>query len=170
METALVLLVPEADLAVAPWREQHDPAAARGMPAHITVLYPFMPYTEIDVRVHNNLAGIFGNHAAFALQLEHWARFPGVLYLRPEPSEPIAAMTRDVMACFPDWPLYGGAFPEITPHLTVAQTDEAVAAELAEHVPRTVTTPISSRIDACALFDNSSGRWQQRHRFLLRQT
>ena len=35
--TALVVLLPEADLVVGRWRADLDPSARRGMPAHITV-------------------------------------------------------------------------------------------------------------------------------------
>lgn len=170
METALVLTVPEAEAALGPWRERYDPSAARGMCAHITVLYPFMPFAAIDPRTMDTLGGIFASHAAFSLKLERWARFPGVLYLAPEPAGTIAAMSRDVMRYFPQWPLYEGDYPDITPHLTVAQTDEAVIAGLAQQIPPTVRTPIEADVEACVLFDNSSGRWEQRHRFPLRQT
>jgi hypothetical protein len=40
-ESALVVLVPEAEAATKPFRDQYDPAAAAGVPAHITLLYPF---------------------------------------------------------------------------------------------------------------------------------
>ena len=40
-ESALVVLVPEAEGVVKPFRDLHDPSAAAGMPAHITLLYPF---------------------------------------------------------------------------------------------------------------------------------
>jgi hypothetical protein len=39
--TALVILVPEAEALVKAFRERYDPSAAEGMPAHVTVLYPF---------------------------------------------------------------------------------------------------------------------------------
>ena len=42
-ETALVVEVPEAEPLVSQWRAQHDWSAQRGVPAHITILYPFAP-------------------------------------------------------------------------------------------------------------------------------
>jgi hypothetical protein len=38
-ESALV--VPEAEPLVKPFRDRYDPSAAAGVPAHITLLYPF---------------------------------------------------------------------------------------------------------------------------------
>ena len=40
---SLVILVPEAESMVKAFRERYDPAAQAGMPAHITLLYPFVP-------------------------------------------------------------------------------------------------------------------------------
>jgi hypothetical protein len=42
-ESALVVVVPEAEAAVNAHRRRLDPAAAWGVPAHVTVLYPFAP-------------------------------------------------------------------------------------------------------------------------------
>jgi hypothetical protein len=41
IESALVVLVPEAEVLVKPFRDRFDPLAAAGVPAHITLLYPF---------------------------------------------------------------------------------------------------------------------------------
>ena len=43
IESALVVVVPEAEQLVGPFREKYDPSAAAGMPPHITLLYPFKP-------------------------------------------------------------------------------------------------------------------------------
>ena len=47
-ESALVVLVPEAEAIAKPFRDQYDPSAAAGVPAHITLLYPFKAPDEID--------------------------------------------------------------------------------------------------------------------------
>src|ERR1051325_8060387 len=47
-ESALVVLVPEAEVFAKPFRDQYDPSAAAGMPAHITLLYPFKAPDEVD--------------------------------------------------------------------------------------------------------------------------
>ena len=39
---ALVVLVPEAEASVGRLRQRYDPSAAVGMPAHITLNYPFL--------------------------------------------------------------------------------------------------------------------------------
>jgi hypothetical protein len=41
-ETALIFPVPEAEALVSRLREKYDPSAAVGVPAHVTILYPFL--------------------------------------------------------------------------------------------------------------------------------
>ena len=42
-ESAVIVAVPAAEPAVRAHRQQFDRAAAWGVPAHVTVLYPFVP-------------------------------------------------------------------------------------------------------------------------------
>ena len=52
-QSAFVVPVPEAEPWVKDLRERYDPIAAVGMPAHITVLFPFIPP---DLLTDNDLA------------------------------------------------------------------------------------------------------------------
>ena len=65
-ESALVLAVPEAEAAVGALRAAHDPSAADGMPAHITLLYPFRDPARVD-------AALLAELAAFFAQVPAWA-------------------------------------------------------------------------------------------------
>ena len=64
--SALLIPVPAAEPAVRAWRGQFDPSAAAGVPAHITLLVPFMPREDIadgdvtDLRAHFASARAFG--------------------------------------------------------------------------------------------------------------
>ena len=42
-ESAIVALISEAENLVEPFRRRYDPSAAAGVPAHVTILYPFKP-------------------------------------------------------------------------------------------------------------------------------
>jgi hypothetical protein len=84
--SALVVLVPEAEASVKPFRDRYDPSAAAGMPAHITLLYPFKPPDEVDEAVLGNLRHCFTRFARIQFSLNSIRRFPvEVLYLAPEP-------------------------------------------------------------------------------------
>ena len=118
-ETALVVLVPDAEPVVAEHRLRHDPAAADGVPAHVTVLYPFR--AEVDDATAAAVAAIAAAVPAFDATFRTTARFPGVvLYLDPEPAAPFRELIARCTAAFPDCPPYGGTIPDPIPHLTVA--------------------------------------------------
>ena len=95
---------------------------SHGMPPHVTLLVP----APRDVEA---IAEVLFAFAAFEVVFARLDRFPGALWLAPEPAQPFARMIEALMGRFPDYPPYGGAFNEIVPHLTVAQSefDEAVS-------------------------------------------
>lgn len=123
-QTALVVRVPEAESLVGPFRLMHDPVAIQGMPAHVTILYPFRAPEAIDELVRSTLQRFFASSARFECVLSRTDTFPAVLYLAPEPDEPFRALTRGVVGLFPDTPPYGGSIPDPDPHLTVAHADD----------------------------------------------
>lgn len=55
-QTGLIVKIPEVERAVCGWRERLDPSAQAGVPAHVTVLFPFLEESRIDVLVHSALA------------------------------------------------------------------------------------------------------------------
>jgi len=67
--TALVILVPEAETLVQAFRDQYDPSAAEGMPALITVLYPFKPADKISKSMVEALQSLFLCHSPFRFSL-----------------------------------------------------------------------------------------------------
>jgi 2'-5' RNA ligase superfamily len=164
IESALVVLVPEAEVLVKPFRDQYDPSAAVGMPAHITLLYPFKPPNEVGSVVLDNLRHGFARFAPFRYSLASIRRFPvGVLYLAPQPDEPFRRLTLAIWDWYPETPSYGGKWPDIVPHLSVAnmadeQQLDRVADEFAQASRRKL--PIGATAKEVALMDNRSGRWR----------
>ena len=68
------------------------------------------------------------------MRFERTGRFPGVVWLAPEPAEPFIALTELLAAAFPDHPPYEGAHDEIVPHLTLGLGTESVLGRLARSV------------------------------------
>jgi 2'-5' RNA ligase len=165
--SALVVLAPEAEGLVKPFRDRYDPSAAAGMPAHITLLYPFRSPAEPSAQVLENLQDCFARFAPFAFSLAAIRRFPSeVLYLAPEPDAPFRQLTTAICARFPDTPPYGGKFADVIPHLTVAQVQDE---QDLDRITRDFTLaasgmlPIAASAADVALMDNRTGRWQVRH-------
>ena len=85
-ESALVVLVPEAESLVRPFRERFDPSAALGVPAHITLLYPFIaPEQDRCWTPSTKRPSVFRGFAPIAFSLTEVRRFPAeTLYLAPD--------------------------------------------------------------------------------------
>jgi hypothetical protein len=64
-ESALVVLVPEADSVVSPWRRRLDPPASVGVPAHVTILYPFVSPVQLDESLFALMADLFSGFGPF---------------------------------------------------------------------------------------------------------
>jgi 2'-5' RNA ligase len=168
----LLVPVPEAEPLVGPWRARYDPPAPQGIPAHVTVLYPFVPPDQFDDAVGRDLASMFGSVPAFDFHLARTARFPGVLYLAPEPAAPFLGLIGAVVSRWPEHPPYGGQFESVIPHLTVADCQEPGACEdpvaVMDEVERAIVggVPIKARAREVWLMVGPDP-WTLRQRFPL---
>ncbi|MEV0383652.1 2'-5' RNA ligase family protein [Nonomuraea sp. NPDC050643] len=131
-DTALVVTVPEAEPLVRRWRVRDI-----GFMAHVTVLVPFLRVDRVDDGVRRELRELFGRHPAFEVTFREVGRFPGVVYLAPEPAEPFVRMTEAVVGRWPEAPPYGGRHDEIIPHLTVSDEGAVEPAALVGELPLT---------------------------------
>ncbi len=167
--SALVVAVPEVSAVAEPWLERTASAKpSHGIPAHVTVLFPFVPATEIDDALLEGLNALFVRVQPFDFELTECRRFPAVLYLAPEPAGPFVAMTEAVVAAYPDFPPYEGVFDSIVPHLTVAEGLPTVLNRAEGEVrPR---LPIGAEAHEVLLLEEvepEPARWQVRARIPL---
>ncbi|HEX7721615.1 MAG TPA: 2'-5' RNA ligase family protein [Pyrinomonadaceae bacterium] len=172
IESALVVLVPEAEYLVRDFRNQLDRSAAAGVPAHVTIVYPFKPPVELTTETIAALHDLFSRTASFEVSFTGPKRFPGVLYLSPEPDELFRRLTERITEQFPEALPYGGKFADIVPHLTIAPGDDSpqldiIAADFERQA--NARLPIRSTVKEVTLLDNQSGRWEARHHFLSAQ-
>lgn len=114
-------------------RDRMDPSAAQGVPAHVTLIYPFMAPEALDDSVRTNIERIVRSEPAFPFTLTRVGRWPDVVYLVPDPEEPFKRLIDALSAAFPDFPPYGGAHEIVVPHLTVAQDPRPEYLAAAEH-------------------------------------
>jgi 2'-5' RNA ligase len=99
--------------------------AAYGIPAHITLLYPFVDPGALDPTVRKRLVDVAAAHRPIAFSLTAIADWPDTTYLVVEPADPFARLQADLQAAFPAHPIYGRADPafEFVPHVTLAEGD-----------------------------------------------
>jgi 2'-5' RNA ligase len=120
--TAVIAAVPAAEFLVSEHRQQLDVSAAWGVPAHVTVLYPFVAPEAISDDLITTLATAVRTVSAFDCCFVRTRWFDqDVLWLDPEPAQPFRQLTRAVWRAFPQYPPYGGAYDDVVPHLTIAE-------------------------------------------------
>jgi 2'-5' RNA ligase len=165
-QSTLLVPVSIAEPIVGDWRARYDPVAKMGIPAHITILYPFMAPERIDGAVERELALLFASRAAFDFQLVATRRFPRTLYLAPAANGPWVDLTRLVVSRFPDHPPYEGTFDTITPHLTVADDVELAVIEQIEPTIA-AALPVRARATEVWLMESEQRMWRTRSTFPL---
>jgi hypothetical protein len=165
-QSGLIVKVPEAEPAVRSWRDLLDPSAQAGVPAHVTVLFPFLEERRIDTGVRTAIGEVLGRHRPFEVRFEHCRRFPGVLYLAPAPDTPFRWLTEAIADRWPETPPFGGQFDDVIPHLTIAQgQDDAVLGEVeADLLGR---LPVTAHVSSVDLMVHNGTGWQQRVSFPL---
>ncbi len=164
-ESGLVLMVPEAEPIVRELRYRFDPAAAAGVGAHITVLYPFVPLASLDAGVEQAVAVVAAEHNAFDLELTAVRAWPDVVYLCVEPEPPIRALTEAMAARWPDHPPYEGLFNDVVPHLTIGHGGEDLLAEAEAGVSPHL--PLRAGAAEISLVVLEGERWRVRRAFPL---
>lgn len=165
METAILLEVPEAEPLVGDLRREGDVSAALGVPAHVTLLYPFVE--EPDPGIVEELRFFFARVDAFPLVFSSVGEFPEVVYLAPDQAGELSGLIDALVRRWPDCPPYGGVFDEVVPHLTVVDTpDPALRARARSHVEAGL--PIRSTASEASLWVHEEGeRWACLARFPL---
>jgi len=126
-------------------------SALPGVPAHVTILFPFADGEEVDEQA---VAELVAQFPAFDFTLDRIEQFDdGTRWLRPVPTARFADLTAAVAQRFPDYPPYEGAFDEPIPHLTITVQD--------------VPLPIAGRATEVLLLEESEvdGSWSERRRF-----
>ena len=160
-ESAIVILVPEAEPIVGHLRSRLDSGAAWGVPAHITILYPFLPLAAITPEVDMELHALFADFDSFEAELSSIGWFgTEVVHARPEPGDRFVELTDAVHRRWPGWPPYGGEHDEVVPHLTVGDDrDVAALRRAAQAVERHL--PIAFRVADVSLFSGTDqiGSW-----------
>lgn len=95
------------------------PTAQHAVPgAYLTLVSPFLPANRLDDLAVGELGGILAGVDPFEFRLARVGRFPGVLYLAPEPAEPFLATVDALTRRWPEYPPYEGRFDEVIPHVT----------------------------------------------------
>jgi 2'-5' RNA ligase len=165
-QSAILIPVHEADAVVAPFRLEHDPVAAAGVPAHITLIVPWLPPVEIRQQDLDELTAVLQSTPAFDFLLARVRWFGRrVLWLAPEPVQPFLDLV-DLLSEHFSTPPYEDEFDEVVPHLTVGHASDgaelsAVADLLAPKLP------IRCRAEHIWVMEGDGQTWSVREKISL---
>lgn len=146
--TVLAVPVPALDEVVRERTAFYDPSFVSSDPnfvhAHVTVLAPWIAEpSPFDLDQVGAIAARVRPHPVIFRRV---VGFPddGLIHVAPEPADLFRALTAQLTAAFPGHPPYGGAFGDVSPHLTLDHpaggvTVAEVRHRLAPHLPTTVT-------------------------------
>lgn len=167
--TALIVEIPDAESIVSDIRRRYDPVSQRGIPAHITALYPFVVLDDINEVVLHRVQSCAKQIRVFDFDLIGLNEFPDAIWLKPDPDAPLRALTQSLTNEFPDFAPYGGKFADPHPHLTLAQVGDVehqriliseLTRQLQGHLPH------RCHASALSLFTcDTQGDWNKLHQF-----
>ena len=165
-DTALVITAPEIDGILGELRMEHDPSARSGVPAHVTVLYPFLPSPEAEGAIES-IRDLVASIRPFGYRFTKTGRFSqGILWLAPEPRERFDALLRALGERWPDLRPYGDRFAEFVPHCTVAGSSREADLDAIEATLLT-KLPIDAYAREVALWREDDGTWSTVQTFAL---
>jgi 2'-5' RNA ligase len=167
-QSAIVIPVPEAESLVADYRLEHDPVASAGVPAHITLIVPWVPPDEIVDGDLAELAKTLSEIEPFDFSLGRVCWFGRrVLWLGPDPVEPFIKLTGMLADRF-GTPPYGDEFDEVVPHLTVAHATDGTSESVQVIAVRLASRlPVACRTKEAWVMVGDGSRWAVHSKFEL---
>ena len=157
--TVLAVPVPALDDVVRERTAFYDSSFVSGDPefahAHITLLGPWTERPSAEDL--GCVARIAETVTPFEVKLTQIHEFPdGVICLRPEPDSQLRELTARLVAAFPQFPPYGGRYPDVVPHLTLDRRSTTVT-------PATVSASIRHLLPLTVRVDRIDLQWWANH-------
>ncbi|MBN2303503.1 MAG: 2'-5' RNA ligase family protein, partial [Anaerolineae bacterium] len=133
LETGIIIVgAHNVQAAAIPLLQRYSPHLLTVFPAHITLMYPFVPVDALDPACRT-VRAIGQEIAPFAITMRGYGQFPRTTFMTPADPAPILAVFRRIFAAFPDYPPYRGEFGnDLHPHMTVAMFGDDAAQQQAE--------------------------------------
>ena len=170
-ETSIDLHVPELTGLLAPWRDATVDVASKGVPPHVTLLYPWLPAPIVEADL-DLLRSALAQCPPITLRFHELRRFePGVLYLALQDEGTVRRLMQRIQTAFPALSPYGGSVADPTPHLTVAKASDArQLAELHAQADRVLSPclPLEyARHQIVVMQEDERGHWDVRGEIAL---
>lgn len=165
MESAVLVVLPELQPLVGPWRERGGPTGPP-VPASVVLLHPFLPPDRLDVGVRAELEWFFSHVDAFDVAFAGAVETGGAVELDPEGTA-LDDLAAAVARRWPEAPPYGGVEPRPRARVTVLRSDDAaLRAQACQEVAPAL--PVTARVATASLWrSDATGAWSQQAAFPL---
>ena len=152
-QTAVIIPIGAAEAVVSHHRLRLDTSASWGVPAHVTIVFPFVPPADVDDAVVARLAAVFAAVPPFDCTFTECCWFgEDVLWLAPDRAQELRDLTSAVASEFPGFQPYGGEHDDVVPHLTIGESRRgSVAALRAAELDVSSKLPFTEHIDHALL-------------------
>ena len=120
--TAIFILAPEKVQAIAgPLRTKYWPDSQFRIPAHISVLSPFVPYKDLSKSI-NKLESVCKSITPYEISLNGYGEFPGYTFMKLKRLQDTQLIYNRILSIFPECIPYEGKHgTKLHPHLSVAK-------------------------------------------------
>jgi 2'-5' RNA ligase len=161
-ESAVVVRFPELDEAIDALRGRFMlPRKPNGIRPHVTVRVPFLAREELtEEGALPALRELCSAVGVFDVTFARTARFPHVLYLAPEPAEPFIALSRALLARWPETVSPRSREKPLVPHLTVTTARPAKVFHQVEQALAPLL-PIRAEARDAQLYAFDGRRWTE---------
>lgn len=103
-------------------RELYPERIPERIPFSLTLLYPWLPASEVTDDELDELRSFFAARPPLEFELTHVTEFPGlVAYAAPEPDDELRSTMRALWAKYPQCPPYGRPGSDPSPHATLTR-------------------------------------------------
>ena len=161
------LIVPiELPAPLAAIRAESGAKTSLELPAHVTVLFPFIPVGDLDPSVGAELTELAAASAPFRARFEQVQRQAEMVWLLPVQQEPFLELTADVVARWPAYQPYAGAFDTVIAHLTLVESGSAAVARAASMALEDRRFEVLVE-ELVLIGETESGGWLEVDRFAL---
>jgi 2'-5' RNA ligase len=167
MSLRSALIVPiELTAPLAAIRARYDGTPSPGLPAHVTILFPFVPVGNVDPSVGAALFELAAAREPFQARFDQVQQRDAMIWLLPAQQEPFVALTAAVVGRWPTYQPYAGAFDTLIAHLTLVESgSDAIARATSAALEQ---GPFEVPVEELQLIGEvGSGGWRVLNRFQL---
>jgi len=141
--------------------------ASRGVPPHVTVLFPFLPASALTPQVQAALSDIAAERRLFTVSFDEVMCREQMVWLLPADQRPFMRLTAEVTARWPGYPPYEGVHAELIAHLTLVETLQVEVLDAACAAASRAAGFAAAADELRVIVEDATGRWHTRWRLPL---